>query len=87
MKVGWGGRIRTYDTRYQKPMPYHLATPQSDWMLQFSEQVSCNQACSCPDDPQNSANLPNAAADHGEMPPAGVSAGDNLVGFVQYPAC
>ena len=25
---GWGGRIRTYDTRYQKPMPYHLATPQ-----------------------------------------------------------
>jgi hypothetical protein len=29
MKVGWGGRIRTYDTRYQKPMPYHLATPQS----------------------------------------------------------
>jgi hypothetical protein len=26
---GWGGRIRTYDTRYQKPMPYHLATPQS----------------------------------------------------------
>ena len=28
-KVGWGGRIRTYGTRYQKPMPYHLATPQS----------------------------------------------------------
>ena len=28
-EVGWGGRIRTYDTRYQKPMPYHLATPQS----------------------------------------------------------
>ena len=27
MKDGWGGRIRTYDTRYQKPMPYHLATP------------------------------------------------------------
>ena len=27
--IGWGGRIRTYDTRYQKPMPYHLATPQS----------------------------------------------------------
>ncbi len=26
--VGWGGRIRTYDTRYQKPLPYHLATPQ-----------------------------------------------------------
>ena len=27
IKDGWGGRIRTYDTRYQKPMPYHLATP------------------------------------------------------------
>src|SRR6056297_1448176 len=25
---GWGGRIRTYGTRYQKPLPYHLATPQ-----------------------------------------------------------
>ena len=24
---GWGGRIRTYDTRDQNPMPYHLATP------------------------------------------------------------
>ena len=68
-------------------MPYHLATPQSDWMLQFSEQVPCNQACSCPDDPQNAAYLPNAEADHGEMPAAGVFAGDNLVGFVQYPVC
>ena len=33
---GWGGRIRTYGTRYQKPLPYHLATPQrpaldTDW--------------------------------------------------------
>ena len=67
-------------------MPYHLATPQSDWMLQFSEQVSCNQACSCVDDPQNAAYLPNAEASHGEIPPAGVSVGDNLTGFVQYPA-
>ena len=24
----WGGRIRTYGWRYQKPLPYHLATPQ-----------------------------------------------------------
>ena len=24
---GWGGRIRTYGARYQKPVPYHLATP------------------------------------------------------------
>ena len=27
-RFGWGGRIRTYGTRYQKPTPYHLATPQ-----------------------------------------------------------
>lgn len=27
-KSGWGGRIRTYGARYQKPVPYHLATPQ-----------------------------------------------------------
>ena len=27
--IGWGGRIRTYGTRDQNPMPYHLATPQT----------------------------------------------------------
>ena len=27
-KAGWGGRIRTCECRYQKPVPYHLATPQ-----------------------------------------------------------
>ena len=26
---GWGGRIRTYAWRYQKPLPYRLATPQN----------------------------------------------------------
>tara|TARA_B100001093_G_scaffold183380_1_gene176021 strand:+ start:685 stop:870 length:186 start_codon:yes stop_codon:yes gene_type:complete len=26
--IGWGGRIRTYGTRYQKALPYRLATPQ-----------------------------------------------------------
>ena len=25
---GWGGRIRTYECRLQKPVPYRLATPQ-----------------------------------------------------------
>ena len=29
-KGGWGGRIRTYGTRYQKALPYRLATPQSN---------------------------------------------------------
>ena len=29
VQSGWGGRIRTYECRHQKPMPYHLATPQS----------------------------------------------------------
>ena len=27
-RIGWGARIRTWECRYQKPMPYHLATPQ-----------------------------------------------------------
>lgn len=27
-RAGWGGRIRTCEWRYQKPLPYHLATPQ-----------------------------------------------------------
>ena len=28
LQSGWGGRIRTYECRHQKPMPYRLATPQ-----------------------------------------------------------
>lgn len=28
MVDGWGARIRTWEWRYQKPLPYHLATPQ-----------------------------------------------------------
>ena len=43
MKVGWGGRIRTYDTRYQKPMPYHLATPQSpEWSNLATKSLAIN---------------------------------------------
>ena len=34
-KTGWGGRIRTYDTRYQKPMPYHLAAPHHETQPSF----------------------------------------------------
>lgn len=29
-KNGWGGRIRTCAWRYQKPLPYRLATPHQD---------------------------------------------------------
>ena len=32
---GWGGRIRTYGTRDQNPMPYHLATPQLNIELHY----------------------------------------------------
>jgi hypothetical protein len=32
MKSGWGARIRTWEWRYQKPLPYHLATPQQSGM-------------------------------------------------------
>lgn len=28
LNCGWGGWIRTNEWRYQKPLPYHLATPQ-----------------------------------------------------------
>ena len=28
--VGWGGRDRTCECRYQKPVPYHLATPHQE---------------------------------------------------------
>ncbi len=27
-ETGWGARIRTWEWRYQKPLPYRLATPQ-----------------------------------------------------------
>ena len=27
-ELGWGARIRTWEWRYQKPLPYRLATPQ-----------------------------------------------------------
>src|SRR5688572_3928196 len=26
--INWGGRIRTFEYRFQRPVPYHLATPQ-----------------------------------------------------------
>src|ERR671912_635787 len=28
-KLGWGGWIRTNECRFQRPVPYHLATPQN----------------------------------------------------------
>ncbi|MDB5528954.1 MAG: hypothetical protein JWR51_2057 [Devosia sp.] len=28
MEFGWGARIRTWEWRHQKPLPYRLATPQ-----------------------------------------------------------
>ena len=30
LESGWGGRIRTCAWRYQKPLPYRLATPQQE---------------------------------------------------------
>ena len=82
---GWGGRIRTYDTRYQKPMPYHLATPQSVWIVQFSDQVSGNQPCSCVWRRQNVAYSPNDAQEHDETPSFDESDRYNLVAFAQIP--
>ncbi len=37
---GWGGRIRTSAWRYQKPLPYRLATPHQDQRLcHYPQQV------------------------------------------------
>src|SRR5882762_4327335 len=35
-EFGWGGRIRTYECRIQRPVPYHLATPQ--YQVSISER-------------------------------------------------
>lgn len=32
-QIGWGARIRTWEWRYQKPLPYRLATPQQSRAL------------------------------------------------------
>ena len=37
--LGWGGWIRTNECRHQKPMPYHLATPQSIFNRQVSNRL------------------------------------------------
>ena len=45
--IHWGGRIRTLEWRYQKPLPYHLATPQPlknlsrIFLLSFSKECQC----------------------------------------------
>ena len=41
---GWGGRIRTYGTRYQKPLPYHLATPHRAVVTYASRRVRARPA-------------------------------------------
>ncbi len=30
IQTGWGGRDRTFVSRDQNPLPYHLATPHSE---------------------------------------------------------
>src|SRR5262249_41562024 len=36
---GWGGRIRTYEWRLQRPLPYHLATPHQTSV--FNPEATC----------------------------------------------
>ena len=48
---GWGGRIRTYGTRYQKPMPYHLATPQRVGLITLTSGRVQGRAVGPPVDP------------------------------------
>ena len=37
---GWGGRIRTFEWRLQRPLPYHLATPQKSLAVGDRQQAS-----------------------------------------------
>src|SRR6267378_5593746 len=36
--LGWGGWIRTNECRFQRPVPYHLATPQIE--SEFKERTN-----------------------------------------------
>lgn len=48
LSSGWGGWIRTNECRHQKPMPYHLATPQQKvFKKQSSERCSLTFRYSC----------------------------------------
>lgn len=40
--TGWGDRIRTCECRYQKPVPYHLATPHYNHQLTTNNQHKTN---------------------------------------------
>ena len=42
-RYGWGARIRTWEWRYQKPLPYLLATPQDDALIRKA-RVAGNRA-------------------------------------------
>ena len=49
---GWGARIRTWECRYQKPVPYHLATPQlrgghSQSVFALQQQIHCDVKLNC----------------------------------------
>ena len=58
----WGGRIRTCECRYQKPMAYHLPTPQNVRLAgalgleprTFGTRTHCATNCAIP---QNAKNL------------------------------
>src|SRR5581483_772388 len=41
-EIGWGGRIRTYECRIQRPVPYHLATPQHERPSALCQKPDCN---------------------------------------------
>ena len=68
--LGWGGRTRTYNRRLQRPLPYHLATPQDRFTIKlplsltdtFGSRDPVNPAPSLPGDSCSSDRL-------SEMPP------------------
>lgn len=56
---GWGGRIRTSEWRYQKPLPYHLATPHRRKAARCLDAASarCNSLFAPADEEMESAHV------------------------------
>src|SRR5204862_4725952 len=48
---GWGGRIRTSECGLQRPVSYHLTTPQSTSRVRVIPMCSDRQRPSCPSGP------------------------------------
>src|SRR5688572_6703161 len=64
LNSGWGGRIRTFECRCQRPVPYHLATPQSVTIPQTFSGNTPNGAMGLQVSPENSCSTQMQPAGH-----------------------